>query len=75
MFLAMILMAQAAAPAAQSAPEKPKPRLVCRTYEETGSLVKKQRICRTVGGWTKAEADARTEADRLNQHVSAQRGN
>jgi hypothetical protein len=71
-----MLMTQAAAtPPVDGVATPPKPKMVCRTYEETGSLVKKQRICRTASAWMKNEEQQRAEADRLNQHISAQRGN
>jgi uncharacterized lipoprotein YajG len=74
---ALAMLAQAAAPATTppATPAKEKPKMICRNYDVTGSLVQKQRVCRTAAAWSKAEDDQRTEADRLNQHIAAQRGN
>ncbi len=37
----------------------------CRKIQETGSLVKKQRICKTNAEWAKASEDAQKNADDL----------
>ncbi len=51
-----------------------KPKLVCRSYAVTGSLVTRQRVCRTAKAWGKVEDDAQREAERLTPHVATERG-
>ena len=76
MILTLALLAEAATSVPATAPAAPpKPKLVCRTYEETGSLVKRQKVCRTASNWSKVEDDMRAEADRQNQHITTEQGN
>lgn len=75
MAIAFVLATSVLAPAAMAketyvdpAPtEKLDPRdpnyLRCRKILETGSLVKKQRICKTNAEWAKASQDAQKNAD------------
>ncbi len=74
---ALAMLTQAAAPAVTppTTAAKAKPKMICRTYDVTGSLVMKQKVCRSAAAWGKAEDDQRAEADRMNQHIAAQPGN
>ena len=77
MAVAFVLASAVLAPAAMAketyvdpAPtEKLDPRdpnyMRCRKILETGSLVKKQRICKTNAEWAKASEDAQKNADDL----------
>jgi len=47
-------------------------KLICKTYDTTGSLVRKTRICRTKAEWDKAALDAEAEAERLNPHITTE---
>jgi len=75
--LALAMLADGAAPATTAVADapKPKPKMICRSYEVTGSLVKRQRVCRSAAAWSRNEDDQRAEADRMNQHLAAQQGN
>lgn len=73
LILALAMLADAATAGPAPAP-LPKPKLICRTYEETGSLVKRQKVCRTAKGWSKTDDEARVEADRQTQHITSERG-
>ncbi len=56
------LLAEAAAPVA---PPAPKERVICRTYEVTGSLAGSKRICRTAKEWDEASRAARDAGEKL----------
>lgn len=70
--LALAMLADAAT--AQPTAAAMKPKMICRTYDETGSLVKKQRVCRSASDWSKVEEDMQNEAERQRPHISAQKG-
>lgn len=72
--VALAMLADAAtSPAKTATPAKPK--MICRTYEVTGSLVARQRVCRSAGEWAKVEDDMQNEANRLNPHITTEHGN
>lgn len=66
--MALLLAATLCTPAAaaeQSPAPAPKPaeeKKICRTYIATGSLVQKNRICRTRAEWEATTRNARKEA-------------
>ena len=75
----MILIALAAAAAAGStpaatAPANTKPKMICRSYDVTGSLVQKQRVCRSAQEWAKVEDEMQNEANRITSHIAVQPG-
>ena len=43
----------------------PKGRVVCRTFEVTGSLARTKRICKTAKEWDEAARASRDSAERL----------
>ena len=74
--LAILAQTAAAMPAATPAvAPSTKPDMTCRRYDVTGSLVKKQRVCRTAAAWARVEEDQRAEAERLRPHIGFERGN
>ncbi len=56
-----VLLAEAASPA----PLAPKERVICRTYEVTGSLAGTKKVCRTAKEWDDASRAARESGERL----------
>lgn len=56
--LALLL---AATPMAASPPSPEPQKLICRRFAETGSLVKKKRICHTKAEWARLSANTRQE--------------
>ena len=73
--LAIMLLAQAVAVTPAEGPTRAQPRMTCRRYDVTGSLVRKQRVCRTAAAWARVEEDQRAEAERLRPHIGFERGN
>jgi len=59
--LAILLDVTAAAAQTAPAPEKP----ICRSFAETGSLVKKRRVCHTKAEWARLNERTSDEAIRL----------
>lgn len=43
--------AQTSTPATAGQPEDPDQRIKCRSMEVTGSLARRERVCKTVGEW------------------------
>lgn len=64
--------ASAAAPASTSAPGEKK---ICRTSVDTGSHVRRTRICRTRANWARVEENAREAGRGLQGLISTERGN
>ena len=64
-----------ATPAA-GAPAAPEPeKMICRRYAETGSLVKKRRVCHTAKEWARIGDLANAEATRfVEEHRSRPSG-
>lgn len=78
MILTLALLTQVAAvtpPADGAAATPAKTKLICRSYDVTGSLVRKQRVCRTASQWAKVEEDMRAESERLRPGITTERGN
>jgi hypothetical protein len=84
--LLLSLAAVSAAPlAAQSLPPQSVPeqsaahadpnKIVCKRFADTGSLIKKSKVCRTRAEWSKATEDAQKEGERLlSRSVSVPNG-
>jgi hypothetical protein len=64
--LLALAILQAAPPAA---PPTPAPRLRCQRGEETGSYVRKKRVCRTDAEWRALERRGNVELDRLRDRT------
>jgi hypothetical protein len=62
--LTLILLATPLQDATASPPLADPQRTKCRTQVETGSLVKRTRICRTVAEWRKLDEQQRSSAYR-----------
>jgi len=54
----------AATPAANDAGGSAKPKRICTTHVETGSLAKKRKICKTPAEW---DAQVRASGDKLEE--------
>jgi hypothetical protein len=54
----------AATPAANDAGVNAKPKRICTTHVETGSLAKKRKICKTPAEW---DAQVRASGDKLEE--------
>ncbi|GEM_PF-3856164 len=74
-FLMTTLLAVTPAIAADEVKTAAADKLICKSYDTTGSLIKKTRICRTKAEWDKAALDAEAEGERLNQHITTEHGN
>lgn len=65
LFVTMLMAETAAtAPATPTLPSK-NDRIVCRTYEVTGSLAGSKKVCRTVQQWDDASRAAREAGEKL----------
>ncbi|MEY3658974.1 MAG: hypothetical protein RLZZ561_2112 [Pseudomonadota bacterium] len=74
-FLFSLLALSAAPVAAQSLPTNSAPeqsaadadpnKIICKRFADTGSLVKKSKVCRTRAEWSRATEDAQKEGERL----------
>lgn len=60
---------QAPAPAATGADK-----LICKRFAETGSFVRKTKVCRSKAEWNRLEEAAREEGGRMQNQLSTQRG-
>ncbi len=60
------------APDAEVAPPSPPPAdpVICKRYEETGSLIKKRKVCRTKSEWAKSASEMQ---ETLNRFVEDRR--
>jgi len=72
--LALAMFAETATNAQATEPVPPKPKLICKSFDVTGSLVSKQKVCRTAAAWNKAREDMQDEAHRLSPHVATDKG-
>jgi hypothetical protein len=72
--LAVALPAQAADPSASKSASSKREKIVCRTKQETGSLVKKKRTCATEGVWKRHTDQTQDDAERLFSRTSSERG-
>lgn len=75
LFLVAATLAVTPAVASDQAKTATPDKLICKSYDTTGSLIKKTRICRTKAEWDKAALDAEAEGERLNQHITTEHGN
>jgi hypothetical protein len=48
-------------------------RKICRTYRETGSLVRKTKVCRTAADWQRAEEAQREQGREMVSHMNSAR--
>jgi hypothetical protein len=62
-FLVLLLQGAAAAapPTNPTAAVQEPTRKVCRSYVETGSLVRRTKVCRTAAEWQRSEEDQRQQ--------------
>ena len=51
--------------AATPAPVAPEDQVVCRSFTETGSLVRRKKECRTRKEWGQQSRDSREEAEQM----------
>ncbi|MBN8846841.1 MULTISPECIES: hypothetical protein [unclassified Sphingomonas] len=71
MIFTMLLLLQAT-PAPPPASEKPeREKVVCRSYQVTGSLIASRRVCLTGAQWKEQERDTQQMIDKIQQ-TSAQ---
>lgn len=75
--LAMLAQVAASTPVSSSgvvaAPAAPaKSKMICRKYDMIGSLIQKQKVCRTNEAWGRSDEEQRREAERLRPLISAQ---
>ena len=71
--LAQLTAAPTAAPAAAgTAPAAEKK--VCRRFAETGSFVRKTKICRTQAEWRQVEENARETGREMQARIATERG-
>jgi hypothetical protein len=61
---ALAIPALADTPTPTPEPAKPaKPKLICKTYAETGSWIARRRVCKTAVEWRNEEQDIQTIGD------------
>jgi hypothetical protein len=73
-FLALMLQgAAASAPAPATTAVAEPTRKVCRTYVETGSLVRRTKVCRTAAEWQRAEETQREQGREMVSHMNSAR--
>lgn len=53
------------APDAEVAPPPPADPVICKSYEETGSLIKKRKVCKTKSQWAKATSEMQETMNRF----------
>lgn len=69
--MSLIMTLLLLAPDAEVAPPPPPADpVICKRYEETGSLIKKRKVCRTKSEWTKATSEMQ---ETLNRFVEDRR--
>jgi hypothetical protein len=49
----------------QSAADTDPNKVICKRFADTGSLVRKSKVCRTRAEWSRATEDAQKEGERL----------
>ena len=73
------LAAQAATPvqatSPATAPRSAKAKLICKRFEETGSLVKKRKVCHTAADWARLQQATQEEWSALQGILGNSRGN
>lgn len=80
LFAALLLQASSApattttaVPPAESTATVDPTRRVCRTYTETGSLVRRSKVCRTAADWQRMEEDQRQQGREMVSHMNSSR--
>jgi len=63
--LTLAILLDVTAAAAQTAPAPAPEKPICRSFAETGSLVKKRRVCHTKAEWARLNERTSDEAIRL----------
>lgn len=58
-----------------SATANPKDKVVCKTFLETGSLVKSYRTCKTLRQWQFEREVAREKGEQMTTHITTEQGN
>lgn len=74
MLIYTMLFAMIAPDTASQAP-RPAPKVVCKRFEETGSLVKRRKACHTRAGWNKLSDSTREEWSALQGTLGSTKGN
>lgn len=73
---ALLSVLLSASPAAAPAPTPaPSEKMTCKRFAETGSLVKKRRVCRTKAEWARLSARTQEEWGELQGTKGSSRGN
>ena len=62
------------APTGASAATTADSKLVCRRFAETGSFVRKTKVCRTRADWRRIEEQAREDGRALQTRISTEQG-
>lgn len=69
-FIMAFLLLGPGAEVAGPPPPPPADPVICKRYEETGSLIKKRKVCRTKSEWAKAASEMQ---ETLNRFVEDRR--
>ena len=69
-FLLAFLLLGSGADTPPAEPAKPADPVICKTYDVTGSLVRKKKVCRTKSEWSKAASELN---ETLNRFVEDRR--
>jgi hypothetical protein len=64
LFLTLTLLAAMPQVGSQAKPASDPERIKCRTQSDTGSLVRRSKICRTVAEWRRQDEEQRSNATR-----------
>lgn len=74
--VAALMLAGTSASAATAAEQvRPADKLICRRMAETGSLVRKKRVCHTQGEWARISDAARKNTQELQDARNGTQGN
>ena len=74
MLIYAMMFVMVAPEAAAKAPQ-PADKVVCKRFEETGSLVKKRKVCYTRAKWQQSGDSAREEWSAVQGTMGSSRGN
>lgn len=66
----MVFLLLGSGSGAEAPPPPPADPIICRRYEETGSLVKKRKVCKTKSQWAKSTSEMQ---ETLNRFVEDRR--
>lgn len=72
LLLAQLTAAPAVTPTAASDTSAEKK--ICRRYAETGSFVRRTKVCRTQAEWRRIEEDARETGREMQARIATERG-